>query len=148
MRTDLTLAFANDSPAAIRALNLYLAPLVVRRDISLNELQKKAAQHDDRPAIISGPAGCGKSVVVTERILNLIKTRNYDPKLQILLCSFNKALIVTLVQWMRDLLDEERCFATLDGFRFKGSNLRNITCLWFDVLPTRLVLSQGSYSTK
>ena len=51
VRTELSLAFANDSPAAIRALNLYLAPLVVRRDITLNESQKKAARHDDRPAI-------------------------------------------------------------------------------------------------
>lgn len=137
-RVQTSLGFADNSPATIRELNLYLAPLVVRRDVKLNELQEKAARHENKPAIISGPAGCGKSVVITERIRKLVEERNYDPDLQILLCSFNKALIATLTQWLRDLLDEQRCSPTLDGFRFKGSALRNITCLWFDVLPTRL----------
>ena len=137
-RTQSALAFSADSPAAIREWNLYLAPLVVRRDIKLNEQQEKAAKHANRPAIISGPAGCGKSVVITERIRNLVEEQKYDPKLQILLCSFNKALIATLMQWLGELLDETKCTPTLDGFRFKGSVLRNISCLWFDVLPTRL----------
>ena len=137
-RTQSALAFAAESPAAIREWSLYLAPLVVRRDIALNEQQRKAAEHTNRPTIISGPAGCGKSVVITERIRNLVEERGYDPKLQLLLCSFNKALIATLTQWLRELLDEKRCTPTQDGFRFSGSGLRNITCLWFDVLPTRL----------
>jgi len=143
-RTQSALVFSADSPAAIREWNLYLAPMVVRRDIALNEQQRKAAEHADRPAIISGPAGCGKSVVITERIRNLVEARGYDPKLQILLCSFNKALIATLTQWLRELLDEQKCTPTLDGFRFKGSVLRNISCLWFDVLPTRLGNLKGN----
>lgn len=143
-RAQSSLGFATDSPAAIQALNLYLAPLVVRRNIELNEQQRKASEHSNRPAIISGPAGCGKSVIITERIRKLVEERNYDPNLQILLCSFNKALIATLTNWLRDLLDEQRCYVTLDGFKFKGSTLRNITCLWFDVLPTRLGNLKGN----
>ncbi|OON65261.1 UvrD-helicase domain-containing protein [Hymenobacter sp. CRA2] len=137
-RTQSAMAFSADSPAAIREWNLYLAPIVVRRDIQLNDQQRKAAEHANRPAIISGPAGCGKSVVITERIRNLVEERQYDPTLQILLCSFNKALIATLTNWLSELLDNSKCVPTLDGFRFKGSALRNISCLWFDVLPTRL----------
>ena len=77
-------------------------------------------------------------MVITERIRLLVEERGYDPKLQILLCSFNKALIATLTQWLRDLLDEKQCIVAQDGFCFKGSKQLNITCMHFDVLPTRL----------
>jgi len=143
-RVQAGLGFEKETTESIRALHLYLAPLVVRRDIELNDQQRRAARHSNRPAIISGPAGCGKSVVITERIKNLVQERKYDPNLQILLTSFNKQLIATLYGWLKELLDEKHCTPTMDGFRFKGSTKRNITCLWFDVLPTRLGLLKGT----
>lgn len=138
VRTQAALDFAATSPAAIKEVQLYVSPLVVRRDIQLNEHQLRAAEHTSQPTIITGPAGCGKSVVITERIRNLIVSRQYDPSLHILLTSFNIKLIDNLKLWLTSLLDSSKAWPTTDGFRFAGSAERNITCLHFDVLPTRL----------
>lgn len=138
VRTQAAFDFAATTPAAIRALQLYVSPLVVRHEIQLNEHQRRAAEHTTQPTIITGPAGCGKSVVITERIRNLLLAHDYDPSLRILLTSFNIKLIDNLKNWLSGLLDPTRAWPTADGFRFAGSTARNLTCLHFDVLPTRL----------
>ena len=137
-RTQAAFAFAASSPEGIRQLQLYVSPLRVRRDIELNEHQQQAAAHTPQPTVITGPAGCGKSVVITERISRLVKQRQYDPALRILLTSFNIKLIDNLKSWLASLLDENQVEVVDDGFRFRGSVVTNINCLHFDVLPTQL----------
>ncbi len=93
-----------------------------------------------------GPAGCGKSVVLTERIKNLVEARNYDVNLKILVTTFNKDLINYLGDWIEQLLQEGRFKRTqgtkekISYFTFAGSDQANIFVLHFDVLPTRLSL--------
>lgn len=137
-RTQAALDFAASTAAAIREVKLYVSPLVVRRDIQLNAAQRRAAEHTTQPTIITGPAGCGKSVVVTERLRNLLVARDYDPSLRVLLTSFNVELVATLTRWLAGLLDPARARPVADGFHFANSPERNLTCLHFDVLPTRL----------
>lgn len=132
------LAFDKQTPETLRQLHLYVSPLVVRRDIKLNELQEKAAQHTDKPTVITGPAGCGKSVVITERVVNLLKKRDFDPSLRILVTSFNKELIGKHRQWLRELLPAEKVATVEDGFQIRGAVRRNVSCLHFDVIPNRL----------
>ncbi len=121
-----------------QTLPLYNPPIVVRRNINLNADQEGAAQNDDRPTIITGPAGCGKSVVITERIKNLCSDRNYDPTLRILVTTFNKQLMSYLGNWLQDILDTTRIKRVDHSFYFNGSTVPNIIMMHFDVLPTRL----------
>lgn len=127
-----------------KKIQLYNPPIKVRRDINLNKEQTQASIHDNRPTIITGPAGCGKSVVITERIKNLIEEANYSSDLDILITTFNKQLISYLSNWISDLLDVNKFEKVLYGFQFKGSVKRNITLLHFDVLPTRLGNIKGN----
>lgn len=132
-------------------IKLYNPPITIRRDIVLNNDQQQAAEHTERPTIISGPAGCGKSVVVTERIKNLIekKGEEYNPNLKILLTTFNKGLIHCLKQWLISILDKtkiEKITQHGDEFKFyfKNSSVENIRLMHFDILPTRIGNANGS----
>jgi hypothetical protein len=140
-----------DSPVAnLTNIDLYNPPLRIRRNIQLNELQKKAARHSQQPAIIVGPAGCGKSIVVTERIKNILEAHDYDPNIEILVTTFNKGLVKNLGDWISDILNKEkvekRIFDTNfhgfnDGsshFRLLGTSKTNIRLLHFDMLPKYL----------
>jgi len=124
-------------------VKLYNPPIAIRRDIILNPEQARAAEHNDRPTIITGPAGCGKSVVITERIKNLCVVKNYDPELSILVTTFNKQLMAYLGKWIEDLLDKEKATRIGNNFKFKNSQKINITLLHFDILPTRLGIGLG-----
>lgn len=90
-----------------QSLDLYNSPLRIRRDVILNELQTKAAEFDTRPVIITGPAGCGKSVVMTEKIINTIETFASTKPLYILVTTFNKFLLKLLRSWVTDLLEKK-----------------------------------------
>ncbi len=126
----------------VEYVSLYNPPMVVRRDIKLNERQSQAAKNDGRPTIIVGPAGCGKSVVITERIKNLVEEMKYSPTLRILVTTFNKQLIKALGLWLKDLLDPKQCVVYTNNetsdFHFNGSKEANIKLMHFDVLPTRI----------
>lgn len=133
--------FAEDDTNEV---NLYNPPLIVRRDIVLNSQQLKASINDNKPSIIVGPAGCGKSVVITQRILNIIedaiKTSTLD-KVCILVTTFNKELKNYLRDWIEELLESKKIEYSKNfnlGIRIKGSEKLNIYILHFDVLPTRL----------
>ena len=123
----------------IETFSIYNPPLKIRRDIELNDLQKKAAKNTNQPAVIVGPAGCGKSVVITERIKNIVTENNYNPNLKILVTSFNKELIKSLGNWVNDLLVAGKFTKTVfsDGssnFKFSNSTQTNIQLLHFEML--------------
>lgn len=133
----------------ISELNIFNPPITVRRDVTLNKKQIQASENIDRPVVIVGPAGCGKSIVVTEKIKNIVEQENYSPDLEILLTTFNKGLIGRLSEWLNELLDNEQFKIRYDTnfhgyaekschFIFKNSKKTNIRLLHFDMLPKLL----------
>lgn len=125
-------------------IKLYNPPITVRRNIILNSDQLNAAEHSERPTIITGPAGCGKSVVITERIKNLVESKSYSPDLKILVTTFNKQLMNYLGNWIYDLLQKDKVERSGNNFKFKNSSIWNITLMHFDILPTRIGNSKGT----
>jgi DNA helicase II / ATP-dependent DNA helicase PcrA len=124
-------------------INLFNPPIKVRREIVLNDKQKEAAIPDGRPAIITGPAGCGKSVVITERIVNLVDIALKSGKIEflsILVTTFNKELKGYLLKWIGDILEAKNIDYTIttNGIKIKGAKFANIAILHFDILPTRI----------
>ena len=130
----------------IENLDVFHPPITIRREVVLNEYQKKAAENGERPTTIIGPAGCGKSIVITEKVKNIVEEHDYDPKIQILVTTFNKSLIKKLSEWLVDVLDENRFSISYDtGFngatlpsciiRFTDSKIANIRLVHFDMLP-------------
>lgn len=133
----------------IKELNIFNPPITVRKDVSLNKKQVQASENIDRPVVIVGPAGCGKSIVITEKIKNIVEQEDYSPDLEILLTSFNKGLIGKLCEWVSELLDKDRFQIRYDTnfhgypesschFIFNGSQKTNIRLLHFDMLPKLL----------
>jgi DNA helicase-2/ATP-dependent DNA helicase PcrA len=131
-------------------LNLYLPPIKVRREVVLSDKQLKAAQPTSRPTIILGSAGSGKSVVITERIKNVIEQHNYGSHLRILLTTFNNELSNYLREWMMSILNTERITRSggrdeMENFHFDGSKEPNLVILNFDKLPPRLGKIYGEF---
>jgi hypothetical protein len=133
-----TISLESTSLLPAPKIDLYLSPIKVRREIVLNDAQLEAAKLSDRPTIITGPAGCGKSVVITERLKNLVEASNYDISLKLLVSTFNKELTSYLGGWIQNLLSKERCRRSGNFFYFNGSNEPNIRLMHFDILPTKL----------
>jgi hypothetical protein len=134
---------------SISKLNLYNSKIKVRKEIELNKRQKEASEFVGRPSVIVGPAGSGKSIVISEKIKNICKTAGYNPNLKILVTSFNKGLIRKLGDWIEDLIKpapiERRFIRDIHGyadeacdFYFQDSLGPNITMLNFDLLPTKI----------
>lgn len=136
-----------DTPSGQTVLKIGLCrpPAKRRSDLALNEKQAEAASHSEQPTIIVGSAGSGKSIVLAERIKNLVTEKSYDPSLRILLTTFNKQLLYDQLRpWLHELLDRQRAFLRRNpelkhlGFQFEGSTNFNIDILHFDILPSRL----------
>jgi DNA helicase-2/ATP-dependent DNA helicase PcrA len=134
---------------SIGSLDIYNPPITVRREVTLNDKQKRAARNTETPSIIVGPAGCGKSIVITEKIKNIVEESKYSPDLKILLTTFNKGLIGKLAEWLKDLLDPAKYSIKYDTnfhgfndksshFTFNNSTHTNIRLLHFDMLPKLL----------
>lgn len=132
----------------ISHLDIFSPLIKVRRDVALNDKQKKAAKISDSPSVIVGPAGCGKSIVITEKIKNIVEENNYSKDLKILVTTFNKGLIGKLAEWLKDILDSSKYRIRYDigfnGFAEKSSHFifnhpehttTNIRLLHFDMLP-------------
>ena len=130
----------------IDEINIFNPPITVRREVQLNPKQIEASENSDRAVVIVGPAGCGKSIVITERIKNIIEAENYNHNLKILLTTFNKGLLGRLSEWLKDILDKEKYTFRNDTnyygypdksshFTFTGSNRTNLRLLHFDMLP-------------
>jgi DNA helicase II / ATP-dependent DNA helicase PcrA len=94
-KSELTFSFAGNK---ISNIDIFNPPITVRKDVVLNEKQKRAARNTDSPSVIVGPAGCGKSIVITEKVKNIIEESKYDPNLKILITTFNKGLIGKLAR--------------------------------------------------
>ena len=130
-------------------IDLYNPKIKVRKDVVLSNEQRDASIFLERASIIIGPAGSGKSIVITEKIKNICENGGYSPSIEILITSFNKGLIRKLGDWIENLLKpnygrrefikdiyghaDETC-----KFYFNNSTIANITLLNFDLLPTQL----------
>ena len=142
----------NNTPQLIgnvNELSIFSGPQKDRSKIKLTKQQEQAATLSPRPCLIVGPAGCGKSVVLTQKIKNIVDLRGYDPSLRILITSFNRSLVEHLGDWIEQLLDQKRITRItptnqygykreISYFKFTGSSINNICVLNFDVLPTIL----------
>ena len=139
----------------IASIDLFLPKIKVRRDIKLSDQQKEASVFIGRPSIIIGPAGSGKSVVISEKIKYIVEKANYEPNLKILVTTFNKGLISKLGDWLEELLDPKFFTRVKDknyqgyedeasSFYFANSTSPNIRLLNFDLLPTRLSNIRGT----
>lgn len=134
-------------------LNLFIQPEKNRKKINLTNEQAEAAKIFDRPTLIIGPAGCGKSVVLTQKIKNILDSTKihgeYDPSVKILVTTFNKGLVKYLGDWIEQLLDPGKYRRVFDTdfhgnstdhsyFTFVNSQRVNIYVMHFDVLPTKI----------
>lgn len=134
------LAFSSSKP--IERIDLFRPPIRFISEITLNENQEKAARFSDSPSVVVGPAGCGKSIVISEKIFNTVKQHDYSTSLKILVTTFNKSLIGQLTRWLKELLDSSKTRQSSNNnvvyFHFNGSPTPNITLLHFDILPLRI----------
>lgn len=139
-------------PLTVEAIKVYHSPEITRAKVQLTDQQRSAAEPNGQPTIIVGPAGCGKSVVLTEKIKRIVERvdKPYDPTVQILLTTFNRKLVKVLGDWLEEILDPKRCKRIRYSkqaygktyvkdhcwFQFSGSTIHNIEIVHFDVLPT------------
>ncbi len=63
--------------------------------MKLDKNQKEAVQHLKGPAVVVAGPGSGKTTVITERILNLIRVHNVPPS-QILAIAFNRKAVAEM----------------------------------------------------
>lgn len=123
------------------ALNLHNVPIKARIKVELNSEQQRAARNINQPTVIIGPAGCGKSIVLTERIRKIVEESRYPPRLSILISTFNKELVGQLAQWLAEILDPTKFSLRKDvnykyyDFYFNRSRIPNIRIINFDMLP-------------
>lgn len=133
----------DDKDVRRERISMYQSPIMVRSELKLNNEQIEASIPKGRPTIIIGPAGCGKSVIITERI-KLLFEQNDDPSIKILLTTFNKELVFQLYKWSKELLREKLTFKTINKrnphyeAKLEGSTHPNLYIMHFDILPTRL----------
>lgn len=142
-------------PAEAQQVQLFIPAATDRRSVQLSDEQMEAARFRKQPSVVFGPAGCGKSLVLTERLREVVVDRHkYDRRLSILVTTFNRKLIQDgLKPWIDALLGETRVVCEPDknsqdescfNYFFRnaegvyGRELPNIRLLHFDVLPTRI----------
>ena len=135
-----SLAFSESKP--IERIDIFSPPIKFISEITLNENQKKASRFSNSPSVIIGPAGCGKSIVIAEKIYSTISQFNYASTLSILVTTFNKSLIEQITKWLNELIDKQKSRKSINNggvyFHFTGSPAPNITLLHFDILPLRI----------
>lgn len=137
-------------------IDLFNPPFILRKEVELNKLQKDASKYElERPTIITGPAGCGKSLVLSEKILNIIDhylIRKQLQRINILVTTFNKELEHNLRKWIIELLNEKSIQYKIDGSKLLITDDTNkfgkINFLHFDVLPTRIGKLSGEIKFK
>ncbi len=144
-----TEAFAFAAKPDAVEIEMFRPRLPPRTKLVLSPEQEDACKLGAQATAIFGPAGSGKSVILSERIKRLVEERDYDFDLRILVTTFNKKLVTeVLSKWLRELLDPARIYhgSAVDGtdsISFKNkegkrSGVPNIQLLNFDKLPTRI----------
>jgi DNA helicase-2/ATP-dependent DNA helicase PcrA len=128
-----------------QGVDLHSSSMPVRSKVKLNKDQEKAAVNANQPTVVIGPAGCGKSIVITERIKNIVDELDYNPELTILLTSFNKELLGQLKEWLLDILLPSKIRSVQEDasgvkifFMGNAGPRENIRILHFDMLPWHL----------
>ena len=141
-------------------IDMFRPELPTRTKLVLSPEQEAACRPYAGAIAVFGPAGSGKSVILSERIKRLVEERDYDFDLRILVTTFNKKLVTdVLCKWMWELLDPARIYVSNpnDGsasIGFKGadgkkSGVANIQLYNFDKLPTRLGrVHKGEFSDR
>ena len=131
-------------------VQLFMPELPKRRHVELTPEQERAAALSDRPTLLWGAAGSGKSIVLTERLRLLVEEHDYSHDLRILVTTFNKELVHVLKAWSSQLLDSKRYKVDAGGragatyeYKFRNadgvlSGRPNLSLMHFDVLPTRI----------
>ncbi|MFN8714614.1 MAG: UvrD-helicase domain-containing protein [Bacteroidota bacterium] len=121
---------------------IYQLPAGNKTKVRFSPDQQKAATPDDSPTIITGPAGCGKTLVLIRRIVQLLKD-NPDSEFKILLTTFNIDLIATISELLTKTCIENGVNAFISEY-YPG-NIPNdmqqshkIYILHFDVLRSRI----------
>lgn len=137
-----------EKTASLNEISLYRPAIPQRKFVKLTPQQQEAAKHQAIPTIITGPAGSGKSLVLTERIKNLIEAEHYSSNLKILVTTFNKKLIEQLEKNLKDILNTQQIQQhppSDKSFIFLSPNSShhshhspNLQLLHFDILPTRI----------
>ena len=80
----------------------YRVPGEIMREMQLSSSQKKAVCHGAGPALVLAGPGSGKTAVITNRILHLIRNEGADPS-RILVVTFSRAAAKTMQQRYRVL---------------------------------------------
>lgn len=86
--------------------------------MKLDENQQKAVEHFQGPALVIAGPGSGKTTVIKERILHLIREHNVDPK-NILAIAFNNAAVDEIEERILGELNSNHGYPkirTLHGF--------------------------------
>ena len=65
--------------------------------LKLDENQQKAVEHFEGPALVVAGPGSGKTTVIKERILHLIREHNVDPE-HILAIAFTNAAADEMIE--------------------------------------------------
>ena len=155
LKEQVGLDLDSDDKSTPENVELFTPHITDRRAVVLSQEQEKAAEPDDRPTVIFGPAGCGKSIVITERIKNLVESNDYSRDLRILVTTFNKELQKRVLRpWLEELLDDSRyrsvnptgdpaepCrefYFDLEPGQKAWQATPNIRIMHYDVLPTRI----------
>ncbi len=155
-----TEAFAFAARPETIKIEMFRPELPVRTELKLSPEQEDACRIGAQATAIFGPAGSGKSVILSERIKRLVEERDYDFDLRILVTTFNKKLVTeVLSRWLRELLDPTRAHApnVIGGadyisFRDRSGKLsgkKNIELYNFDKLPTRIAnVHRGTFAKR
>jgi DNA helicase II / ATP-dependent DNA helicase PcrA len=90
----------------LQQLQLYNEAVRVHREIRLNSEQLKASEPSNRPTIITGAAGCGKSLVLVSRLVEILKLNFGITGKRYLVVAFNKLMVQELAIWLEKSLPD------------------------------------------
>lgn len=131
-----------EEPPVLEKPGLFTPSIEFIKEVPLSSEQLAACRLSERPEVIKGPAGSGKTVVLTRKIEKIVTESGYDPELRILATTFNKGLTKYISNWLIQLLDNNRFqYRNEKGmhqFSFNQFVSTSITILHFDILPQRL----------
>ena len=87
--------------------------------LKLDKNQQKAVEHFQGPALVVAGPGSGKTTVIKERILYLIREHNVDPE-RILALAFNKEAAKEMEKRILSELEKKTCCLRFGLFTLSG----------------------------